>query len=301
LAIRAEAPSYVADYGNEQFIAKLISEHRVDTIFHFAGSTVVPASIADPLSYYLNNTVKSRALIAAAIAQNVAYFVFSSTAAVYGESSASPISEGAPLVPLSPYGSSKLMTEIMVRDASRAYGIRYAILRYFNVAGADADGRSGQTTPAATHLIKVACETALGKRRALDIYGTDYPTRDGTCVRDYVHVTDVARAHIAALEHLKNGKPSLIANCGYGRGYSVFEVVAAVKRISGTSFPVRLAPRRPGDPAELVARVDRLTNELGWEPKFNSLDAIVAHALLWERKLLKDSHTTREAHSQVAA
>ncbi len=193
------------------------------------------------------------------------------------------------------------MTEVMLRDASRAHGMRYAILRYFNVAGADADGRSGQATPVATHLIKVACETALGKRRALEIYGTDYPTRDGTCVRDYIHVSDLARAHLAALEHLQNGKSNLILNCGYGRGYSVREVVSAVKRISGIDFPVQFASRRVGDPAELVARVDRIRNELGWEPRFDNLDIIVEHALLWERSLFERFDTVHGARSQVAA
>lgn len=299
--VPARAKLYVGDCGDEQLITKLISEHQVDTIFHFAGSIVVPDSVVDPLRYYLNNTVKSRALIATAIAQDVANFIFSSTAAVYGESGTSPISEAMPLAPASPYGSSKLMTEVMLRDASRAHGMRYAILRYFNVAGADADGRSGQATPAATHLIKVACETALGRRRALEIYGTDYPTRDGTCVRDYIHVSDLARAHLIALEHLQNGKSHLILNCGYGRGYSVREVVSAVKRISGINFPVQFASRRVGDPAELVARVDRIRNELGWEPRFDNLDIIVEHALLWERSLFERFDTVHGSRSQVAA
>lgn len=283
--VHPKARLVCGDCGDEGLVFALIEEHGIDAIAHFAGSIVVPDSVADPLGYYLNNTVKSRALIAAAVNSGVKHFLFSSTAAVYGDAKESPIWETTALNPVSPYGTSKLMTELMLRDTAAAHSLRYVALRYFNVAGADPLGRSGQSTPRATHLIKVATQAALGERTHLDIYGTDYPTADGTCVRDYVHVTDLAHAHLLALDHLRAGGDSAVLNCGYGRGYSVHEVVDAVKRVSGIDFDVRLAARRPGDPATLVAGAARIEELLKWKPQLNDLDTIIAHALAWEESL----------------
>ncbi|MBB4018666.1 UDP-glucose 4-epimerase [Chelatococcus caeni] len=284
-AVHPEAAVVEGDCGDEALLGKVIREHGVDAIVHFAGSIVVPDSVADPLGYYLNNTVRSRALIAAAVANGVPRFLFSSTAAVYGDAKESPIVETAPLDPVSPYGTSKLMTEMMLRDTARAHPLKYVALRYFNVAGADPAGRSGQSSPRATHLIKVATQAALGERTHLDVFGTDYPTPDGTCLRDYIHVSDLARAHVLALDHLAAGGESAVFNCGYGRGYSVLEVIEAVKRVSGVDFPVNHAPRRAGDPAALVAGAGRIRETLGWKPELDDLDTIVAHALAWERNL----------------
>jgi UDP-glucose 4-epimerase len=281
-----KAAAFVAgDVGDQALVKDLIASRRVDAIIHFAGSIVVPDSVIDPLAYYLNNTVKSRALIEAAVTSGVRHFIFSSTAAVYGMPGEGPVAEDDPLRPMSPYGSSKLMTEMMLTDTARAHDLRYVALRYFNVAGADPGGRSGQSTPRATHLIKVACETALGKRDRIDIFGTDYPTPDGTCVRDYIHVTDLVRAHRAALKFLREGGRSDVFNCGYGRGFSVLEVLEAVKRACGHGFEVRLAPRRAGDPAALIAKSDKIRKALGWTPVHEDLDAIVRHALRWEERL----------------
>ncbi|WP_088348663.1 MULTISPECIES: UDP-glucose 4-epimerase GalE [Rhodomicrobium] len=280
------------DIGDEALLGRILSEHPIDAIFHFAGSIVVPDSVADPLGYYLNNTVKSRGLIAAALAHGVKHFIFSSTAAVYGVPERTPVSEDAPMQPISPYGWSKLMTERMLADTAAALPLRYCALRYFNVAGADAAGRSGQATPRATHLIKAACEAVTGKRAFLDVYGTDYPTADGTCVRDYIHVTDLARAHWQALLHLRAGGDNLVLNCGYGRGYSVLKVIDTIKHVSGVDFDVRFSPRRAGDPAELVAGIHRIHEWLpAWRPQFEDLELIVEHALNWERKL--------EAHARA--
>ena len=271
--------------GDEALVDQVIGDHGVTAIVHFAGSIVVPDSVTDPLGYYLNNTVRSRALIAAAVRGGVKSFVFSSTAAVYGEGAAEPLRETATLDPVSPYGASKLMTERMLSDASRAHGFAYAALRYFNVAGADPAGRAGQSTPRATHLIKVAAEAATGKRDKLQIFGDDYPTPDGTCVRDYIHVSDLAKAHVLALDHLARTGENLVANCGYGRGASVLEVIESVKRVSGVDFPVERAPRRAGDPALLVADPARARAALGWRADYDDLDTIVGHALAWERKI----------------
>jgi len=275
------------DIGDEGLVNELIQEHGIDAIAHFAGSIVVPDSVADPLGYYFNNTVKSRALIAAAVRNKVDKFIFSSTAAVYGEAKESPISETTALAPVSPYGTSKLMTEMMLRDVSAAHSFRFAALRYFNVAGADPQCRSGQSSKRATHLIKVATQAALGERSHIDLFGTDYPTRDGTCLRDYIHVSDLANAHLLALDYLRSGGESTVMNCGYGQGYSVREVVAAVKRVSGVDFETRLMPRRAGDPATLIAAADRIRQTLGWEPKLDDLDTIIRHALAWEDSLTK--------------
>ncbi len=284
-AVAPQAELVVGDIGDQDLVRSIVERHGVTSIIHFAGSIVVPESVADPLGYYLNNTVKSRALIDVAVQTGVANFIFSSTAAVYGNPRENPVSETAAPAPMSPYGSSKLMTEIMLADAARAHPLYYVALRYFNVAGADPKGRTGQSTPRATHLIKVACETALGQRPHMDVFGTDYDTVDGTCVRDYIHVKDLARAHMAALAHLKSGGASDIFNCGYSRGYSVRQVIDAVKRVSGVDFTVHLAPRRPGDPAAIVAASDKIRSTLGWKPEYDDLDGIVRHALDWERQL----------------
>jgi len=284
-AVPEPARLVVGDAGDEAVVKALIREHAVEAIIHFAGSIVVPDSVADPLGYYHNNTVKSRALMAAAVAGGVTSFIFSSTAAVYGNPKSVPVTEEATPAPMSPYGSSKLMTEVMLADTARAHDFRFVALRYFNVAGADPKGRTGQSTPRATHLIKVACETVLGRRPRMEVFGTDYPTKDGTCVRDYIHVTDLARAHSAALAHLRAGGGSNVYNCGYGRGYSVLEVLAAVKRVAGHDFEVRLSPRRPGDPAEIVAASDKIRAALSWKPSLDDLDTIVTQALAWEIKL----------------
>jgi UDP-glucose 4-epimerase len=285
-AVDPRAELVVGDIGDQNLVRAIITKHNVDAIIHFAGSIVVPDSVVDPLGYYNNNTVKSRALMEVAVATGVKHFIFSSTAAVYGEPKENPIPEEAPLTPMSPYGSSKLMTEIMLADIGRAHGLRYVALRYFNVAGADPEGRSGQSTPRATHLIKVASETALGQRSRMEVFGTDYDTPDGTCLRDYIHVGDLARAHMAALKYLRKGGQSEIFNCGYSKGYSVLQVIDAVKRVSGVDFEVRMAPRRLGDPAAIIAKSEKIRSVLGWTPDFDNLDKIVTHALSWEDKLL---------------
>ncbi len=291
-AVPKRAAFVEGDVGDQSLVQGVIQSQGVESIIHFAGSIVVPDSVADPLGYYLNNTVESRALMETAVKCSVPQFIFSSTAAVYGMPGDKPVSEDAPLKPISPYGSSKLMTEMMLADTARAHNLRYIALRYFNVAGADPQGRSGQSTRRATHLIKVACETAAGKRGHIDVFGTDYPTSDGTCVRDYIHVTDLARAHIAALHHLRRGGESDVFNCGYGRGFSVLEVIEAVKRACGHDFEVRLAPRRPGDPAMIIAATDKIRRDLGWRPKYDDLDVIVRQALKWEERLSHESRPT---------
>jgi len=280
-----EVPLVTGDMGDQDLVARTISEHRVEAIAHFAAKIVVPDSVADPLGYYLNNTAKSRALIEAAVRGGVKHFIFSSTAAVYGEPATIPVPEDLPLDPVSPYGRSKLMTEWMLQDTARAHDLAYVILRYFNVAGADPRGRSGQSTANATHLIKVAAQTALGDRPRMEVFGTDYPTADGSCVRDYIQVSDLADAHLVALKHLRGGGGSLTLNCGYGRGFSVLEVIDIVKAVAGVDFPVVLSPRRPGDPAAIVAQADRIRAELGWRPRHEDLREIVTQALNWERSL----------------
>jgi len=285
-AVAEGVPLVVGETGDQPLVTQLIRDHGVEAIVHFAASIVVPDSVRDPLGYYRNNTVNSRSLLECAVACRVRHFIFSSTAAVYGNPAAIPVAEDAPTRPISPYGWSKLMTEIMLRDASRAHDLGYVILRYFNVAGADPRGRIGQSTPNATHLIKVAAEAALGQRPKLDVFGTDYPTPDGTCIRDYIHVSDLTRAHSDALRHLRAGGPSLTLNCGYGHGFSVLEVIETVKRVSGIDFKVEYAPRREGDPARIVAGSEQVRATLGWQPRFDELSIIVGHALDWERKLI---------------
>ncbi|MEZ5854067.1 MAG: UDP-glucose 4-epimerase GalE [Hyphomicrobiaceae bacterium] len=286
-AVAKPAELIVGDIGDGELVARILKERNIEAIIHFAGSIVVPESVANPLMYYNNNTVKSRGLIEAAVQAGVKNFIFSSTAAVYGNPDQLPVTETATLAPINPYGWSKLMTEIMLRDTAAAHDFRYVALRYFNVAGADPAGRSGQSTPKATHLIKVACETALGKRSHMDVFGTDYPTEDGTCVRDFIHVKDLARAHVAALSHLRKGGASEIFNCGYSKGYSVLAVIDAVKRAAGKDMDVRLSPRRAGDPAAIVAASKKIREQLGWVPEHDDLDKIVAQALAWESELAK--------------
>jgi UDP-glucose 4-epimerase len=285
-AVAQGAQFVIGDAGDQALVAHLIAEHRIEAIVHFAASIVVPDSVRNPLGYYHNNTVNSRALIEAAVKGGVRHFIFSSTAAVYGNPERVPICEGDATVSTSPYGSSKLMTEIMLRDATLAHGLRHVILRYFNVAGADPLGRAGQSTKGATHLIKVAIEAALGLRPKVEVFGTDYPTPDGTCIRDYIHVCDLVRAHSDALAYLRAGGDPVTLNCGYGRGFSVLAVIDAVKRMSGADFKVELAGRRLGDPAWVVAASDRARAVLKWQPHFDDLESIVCHALAWERKLL---------------
>ena len=276
----------VGDVGDQALVASLIKSHNIDAIIHFAGSTIVPESMRDPLAYYHNNTANSRTLIEAAVKGGVRHFIFSSTAAVYGNPACVPVSEDSPTVPLSPYGWSKLMTEIMLRDTSAAHDLRHVALRYFNVAGADPHLRTGLSTPGATHLIKVAVEAALGRRERIDVFGDDYPTPDGTCIRDFIHVTDLARAHLAALVYLRANGDSATLNCGYGRGYSVREVIDAVTRSVGHQFPVNFDARRPGDIVVSVAAATRIRGLLRWTPELDDLDVIVRHALAWERRLM---------------
>jgi len=285
-AVPDDVPFYEGDIADQTLLARIFEEQGSQAIMHFAGSIVVPESVADPLGYYHNNTVKSRALIEAAVKAGLAHIIFSSTAATYGTPDESPVSEATPQRPINPYGWSKLMTEQMLADTARAHPINYAALRYFNVAGADPEARSGQSTDGATHLIKVAVEAALGKRDAVSVYGTDYDTPDGTGVRDYIHVSDLAQAHAHALERLiAEPEESLIMNCGYGRGFSVLEVLDAVDRVTNRPIERRLAERRAGDPGSLVSDPSLIRQTLPWTPQYADLDQIIAHALAWERKL----------------
>jgi UDP-glucose 4-epimerase len=274
------------DIADQPLLARILAEHRIGAIMHFAGSIVVPESVEQPLKYYENNTVKSRSLVESAVAAGVPHFIFSSTAATYGVPDRAPILEDDRTQPINPYGWSKLMTERMLADTAFAHSINYCALRYFNVAGADPQGRSGQSTAGATHLIKVAVEAAIGKRSHVSVYGTDYETPDGTGVRDYIHVSDLAAAHVHALEKLiANPAESYVMNCGYSRGFSVLEVLDSVDRVTNVTIERRLEPRRAGDPASLVADNQRILATLPWRPQRADLDVIVADALAWERKL----------------
>ncbi len=284
-AVAPEAALEVGDIGDPAFVGALFARHKIEAIIHFAGSVVVPDSVADPLTYYDNNTVKSRLLIEHALKNKIDKFIFSSTAAVYGSVSSDLVTEAAATVPESPYGRSKLMTEWMLKDAAAAHDFSFTALRYFNVSGADPQGRTGQSTKGATHLLKVACETAVGKRQSMQVFGTDYPTPDGTCVRDYIHVTDLVDAHYLALKRLREGGNSLIANCGYGRGFSVLDVINTVKNVAGRDFDVDFAPRRAGDAISVVANSDCAKRELNWQPNHNDLELIVRTALDWEKSL----------------
>lgn len=274
------------DAGNQQLVAAVIREHKVQTVIHFAAAIFVPESVRDPLKYYGNNTCQTRNLLATCVASGVRQFVFSSTAAVYGIPESGFCAEESLLAPINPYGTSKLMSEWMLRDTSAASGMRYVALRYFNVAGADPAGRIGQSTPNCTLLIKVASEAIVGKRSSVSIFGTDYPTPDGTGVRDYIHVHDLARAHLNAVDYLAAGGESQILNCGYGHGFSVREVLQSVQRVSGEALNIIEQPRRAGDPPTLIARCDRIRSVLQWKPELDDLDGIVASSLNWERKQL---------------
>lgn len=285
-AIPDGVPLYEGDIEDGELVARILTEQGIGAIMHFAGSVVVPESVENPLKYYHNNTAKSRSLIEAAVRGGVRHFIFSSTAATYGIPEVSPVSEDTPRQPINPYGMSKLMTEFMLADTARAHPLNYCALRYFNVAGADPQARSGQSTAGATHLIKVAVEAALGMRESVQVFGTDYDTPDGTGVRDYIHVSDLAAAHVLALEELI-AKPdqSLTMNCGYGRGFSVLEVLDAVDRATNRTIKRIMAPRRAGDPDSLISDNRRIRETLPWVPEHADLDRIIAHALAWERKL----------------
>ncbi len=282
----AEGARFVAGRVDDKaLVQQLLRDAHVTTVIHFAGSIVVPESVERPLLYYANNTGASRTLIESCVAEQVKRFIFSSTAAVYGIPSENPVAETAPTLPINPYGRSKLMTEWILDDTSRANNFHYVSLRYFNVAGADPRGRTGQSTPRATHLIKRACQVALGRQPYLEIFGTDFPTRDGTCIRDYIHVTDLVGAHLLALDHLVKVGDVITLNCGYGHGHSVRQVIASVERVTGRKIPLRESPRRLGDPPTLVADASRLRRELRWEPAHDNLDQIIASAYAWEQTL----------------
>lgn len=285
-AIPPCAKFYRGDIEDMELLAQIRAENQIEAIIHYAGSIIVPESVSNPLKYYHNNTAKSRGLIEFAVTSGIKYFVFSSTAAVYGTpASDDAVDENAATKPESPYGMSKLMTEHMLRDTAYAHDFHFTALRYFNVCGADPKGRTGQSTQGATHLIKVACEAALGKREKIEVFGTDYPTPDGTCIRDYIHVWDLVNAHLCALRRLRAGGKSIIANCGYGKGYSVLEVLDAVKAVSGNDFRVDYSPRRAGDAVRIIANSGLIKRELGWEPKLDNLPLILRHALDWEASL----------------
>jgi UDP-glucose 4-epimerase len=279
-----DVPLVVGDVGDWELVRSILASRRIGAVMHFAGSIVAPESVMNPISYYHNNTVKSHALIQTCIDAGVQTLIFSSTAAVYGIPETLPVEESAPTRPINPYGTSKLMTEWMLRDAGTAHGLRYAILRYFNVAGADPRGRTGQLTANATHLIKVACEVALGRRPVMSVFGDDYDTFDGTCIRDYIHVADLAAAHVLALQHLgSGGAAGTVVNCGYGHGHSVREVLKAVETAAGCRLRTIISPRRPGDPPALIAKADRIRQTFNWRPAYDDLDLIVHSALAWER------------------
>jgi UDP-glucose 4-epimerase len=274
----------VGDLANKDQLDELFRTQKFEAVLHFAGSIVVPESVSQPLKYYQNNTLNSHTLLDLCDKHGVDKFIFSSTAAVYGMPADGVCREDSPTQPINPYGQSKLMTEHMLKDLAFSSKFRYVALRYFNVSGADPEGRIGQSFPEATHLIKVACETACGKRTHMNVFGTDYPTPDGTCVRDYIHVTDLADAHVKALEYLAKGGKSEVLNCGYGHGFSVKEVLNQVKKVTGVDFKVIESERRPGDPASLTAKVDRIHSVIGWKPKYDDLNVIIKSAFEWEKK-----------------
>ena len=280
--------------GDTELVSKLIADKGIDTVLHFAAHTIVPESVENPLKYYANNTCSTRNLLQACQDQNVKNFIFSSTAAAYGEpdESAGPCHEQMPTAPINAYGTSKLMSEAMLRDLSFATELKHVVLRYFNVAGSDPDGRIGQSTAKATLLIKVAAEVAVGKREQLYVYGTDYPTEDGTGVRDYIHVTDLASAHLSALDYLRKGGQSTLLNCGYGHGFSVRQVIDAVERVHGQPIKVIEQPRRAGDPASLIAAVDKIHQTLDWKPQLDDLNTIVKTSIAWEKTLLERQHNS---------
>ncbi len=283
-----DAPLVVGKVGDRDLVMEVLRTHAVDTVLHFAAHTIVPESVANPLKYYGNNTCSTRTLLQCCVETGVKNFVFSSTAAVYGIPGEDFAAETTPTAPINAYGTSKLMSEWMLRDVAASSPMRYVALRYFNVAGSDTSGRIGQATPKATLLVKVACEAAVGKRPHVSIYGTDFPTGDGTGVRDYIHVEDLATAHLDALTYLRKGGVPQVLNVGYGRGYSVREVLKSVERIAGHPLTIREEPRRAGDPPILVARADRIRTELGWRPKLDDLDTIVKTSLQWEQRLARE-------------
>ena len=284
--VPAGVPLLEANVADRAALVPFLTEHKVGAIMHFAGSIVVPDSVTDPLGYYDNNTIVSHSLIGTAVQLGIPHILFSSTAAVYGAPEVVPVREDSPTRPINPYGASKLMTEMMLADCASAYGFNYGALRYFNVAGADPQGRSGQVGKGATHLLKVACEVATGKRDHIDVFGTDYDTPDGTCVRDYIHVSDLAAAHVSALEQLiAQPTESFVLNCGYGRGFSVLEMLDALDKVNGTPIKRVLGPRRAGDPPNLISSNQALVDRLGWVPKRDRIEDIIGDALAWERRL----------------
>jgi UDP-glucose 4-epimerase len=283
-----KAELVVGDTGDRELVSRLLREHQVDTVLHFAAHTIVPESVSHPLKYYGNNTCSTRNLLQCCNDAGVKHFVFSSTAAVYGIPAGGIAAEDSPNQPINPYGTSKLMSEWMLRDLAFSSSLRYVVLRYFNVAGSDPGGRIGQSTINGTLLTKVACETAVGKRPHVSIYGTDFPTPDGTGVRDYIHVEDLASAHLKALDYLRAGGESQTLNCGYGKGYSVREVIATVNRVNGTPIKAVEGPRRPGDPPSLIAKAQRVREILGWQPKFDDIEVIVRSQLAWEKRLQQE-------------
>ena len=283
-----DTPLVVGQVGDRETVLQVLREHGVDTVMHFAAYTIVPESVREPLKYYGNNTCSTRALLQACLDAGVKQFVFSSTAAVYGIPADGVAAESTPTAPINPYGTSKLMSEWMLRDVSAESDLRHVALRYFNVAGSDSRCRVGQATPKATLLVKVACEAAIGKRPHVSIFGTDYPTPDGTGVRDYIHVEDLATAHLDALDYLRGGGASTVLNVGYGHGYSVRQVLESVERVAGERLQVIEESRRAGDPPALVARADRIRKELGWKPRLDDLDTIVRTSLAWEKRLLRE-------------
>ncbi len=276
----------IGDTGDRELVSQILEKHNIGSVMHFAAHTIVPESVSNPLKYYGNNTCNSRNLLECCAAADVAHFIFSSTAAVYGIPDVDQVTEDTPTAPINAYGGSKLMTEQMLKDLSFATNLRHVALRYFNVAGSDPEGRIGQSTPKATLLVKVACEAALGKRDKICIFGTDYPTPDGTGIRDYIHVEDLASAHLAALAYLRKDGNSTTLNCGYGHGYSVREVLDAVERVHGETLNIIEEPRRAGDPPQLIAKVDAIHAALDWDVKYDDLDVIVKTSLDWEKKLL---------------
>ena len=287
IAVPRQAKLIVGDVGDTDLVRGILATEKIEAIMHFAARTIVAESMSNPLGYYLNNTAKARTLLQCAVDSGVKNFIFSSTAAVYGDPKQNPVTEDETVKPISPYGRSKVMVEWMLADTGRAQDLRPVVLRYFNVAGADPQGRSGQSTANATHLIKVAVQAALGHRAGMEVFGTDYPTPDGSCVRDYIQVTDLARAHMDALRHLRAGGDSFTCNCGYQHGYSVLEVIDVVKEVSGVDFSVKISGRRQGDSASVIAANARVKSVLGWKPKLADLREIVRQALEWERRLEK--------------
>jgi UDP-glucose 4-epimerase len=290
----AGVPLFIGDAADENLVEGVIATHKVEGIIHFAGSVVVGESMRDPLGYYRNNTMTTHNLLNSAVKCGVNRFIFSSTAAVYGNPDQVPVPEHAPTRPLSPYGFSKLMAEVMLHDVAAAHGLNYVVLRYFNVAGADPEARIGLATVGATHLLKIAVEAATDQRAGIDVFGTDYPTKDGSCIRDFIHVSDLAQAHRAALSYLRNGGASATLNCGYGRGYSVIETIEAMRRVSGRNLAVQYAPRRAGDIMTMVADTSRIRGALDWTPQLDNLETIAAHALAWEKKLLRERQSALE-------